>query len=150
MLIRGLLLLAGTISVGTTIGIVYELGKESLLFFQDDRVSIAEFLTGTIWQPQAGSFGIWALILSTVLISIIAMLVALPLGLAAAIYLSEYAGARMRSILKPLLEVLVGIPTVVYGFFALTFVTPVLRAVFGGGTVSSSTCCHRVWWLAYS
>ncbi len=125
----------GAISIATTLGILYELGRESLLFFQDDRVSISEFLTGTVWQPQAGSFGIWALILSTVLIALIAMLVALPIGLASAIYLSEYASARMRGILKPILEVLVGIPTVVFGFFALTFMTPLLRGIFGESTV---------------
>jgi phosphate transport system permease protein len=135
MLIRGSLFVCGAISIFTTLGILYELGKESLLFFQDDRVSIAEFLTGTVWQPQAGSFGIWALILSTMLIALIAMLVALPIGLASAIYLSEYASERVRRILKPVLEILVGIPTVVYGFFALTFMTPVLRAVFGDSIV---------------
>jgi phosphate transport system permease protein len=135
MLIRGSLFVCGAISIFTTLGILYELGKESLLFFQDDRVSIAEFLTGTVWQPQAGSFGIWALILSTMLIALIAMLVALPIGLASAIYLSEYASERVRRILKPVLEILVGIPTVVYGFFALTFMTPVLRAVFGESIV---------------
>ncbi len=129
--IRALLFVCGAISVATTLGILYELGKEALLFFRDDRVSIAEFLTGTTWQPQAGSFGIWALILSTLYIALIAMLVAVPMGLASAIYLSEYASERARSILKPLLEVLVGIPTVVYGFFALTFMTPVLRSLFG-------------------
>ncbi len=135
MLIRGSLFVCGAISIFTTLGILYELGKESLLFFRDDRVSIAEFLTGTVWQPQAGSFGIWALILSTMLIALIAMMVALPIGLASAIYLSEYASERVRRILKPVLEILVGIPTVVYGFFALTFMTPVLRAVFGESIV---------------
>lgn len=135
MLIRGSLFVCGAISIFTTLGILYELGKESLLFFRDDRVSIAEFLTGTVWQPQAGSFGIWALILSTTLIALIAMMVALPIGLASAIYLSEYATERVRRILKPVLEILVGIPTVVYGFFALTFMTPVLRAVFGESIV---------------
>ena len=135
MLIRASLFFCGALSIATTIGILYELGKESLLFFQDDRVSIGEFLTGTVWQPGAGSFGIWALILSTVLISLIAMAVALPLGLASAIYLSEYASERVRAILKPMLEVLVGIPTVVYGFFALTFMTPLLRSVIGENVV---------------
>lgn len=134
-IIRVLLFACGAISIATTIGIVYELGKESLLFFADERVSIAEFLSGTVWQPGAGSFGIWALILSTVLISLIAMAVALPLGLASAIYLSEYASERVRRTLKPMLEVLVGIPTVVYGFFALTFMTPLLRAFLGSNTV---------------
>jgi phosphate transport system permease protein len=135
MLIRGSLFLCGAISIATTVGILYELGKESLLFFRDDRVSVAEFLTGTVWQPQVGSFGIWALILSTVLIALIAMLVALPIGLASAIYLSEYASERVRGILKPVLEVLVGIPTVVYGFFALTFMTPLLRGALGESVV---------------
>ena len=135
-LIRASLWLCGVISIATTLGILYELGKESLLFFQDERVSIVEFLTGTQWSPQAEVFGIWALILATLLISFIAMLVALPLGLASAIYLSEYASERMRSILKPVLEILVGIPTVVYGFFALTFMTPVLRSVLGTNVVN--------------
>ena len=80
-------------------------------------------------------FGILPLVLGTVLISLIAILVAVPIGLAAAIYLSEYATERVRGLLKPVLEVLVGIPTVVYGFFALTFMTPLLRGVFGNGTV---------------
>jgi phosphate transport system permease protein len=135
MVIRGVLFVCGAVSILTTLGILYELGKESLLFFADDRVSIGGFLTGTVWQPQAGSFGIWALILSTVLIAVIAMLVALPVGLASAIYLSEYASERVRGILKPVLEVLVGVPTVVYGFFALTFMTPLLRSVFGENVV---------------
>jgi phosphate transport system permease protein len=135
MVIRGVLFVCGAVSILTTLGILYELGKESLLFFADDRVSIGGFLTGTVWQPQAGSFGIWALILSTVLIAVIAMLVALPVGLASAIYLSEYASERVRGILKPVLEVLVGVPTVVYGFFALTFKTPLLRSVFGENVV---------------
>ena len=135
LLIRVALFLCGVVSIATTLGILYELGKESLLFFQDDRVSVSEFLTGTVWQPGAGSFGIWALILSTVLIALIAMMVALPLGLASAIYLSEYASERVRQILKPMLEVLVGIPTVVYGFFALTFMTPLLRSLIGENVV---------------
>jgi phosphate transport system permease protein len=134
--IRVLLAVCGVISVGTTFGIVYELGKESLLFFQDERVDILEFFTTTVWQPQAGSFGIWPLILATLYVSVIALLVALPIGLASAIYLSEYASERVRGILKPVLEILVGIPTVVYGYFALTFMTPLLRGVFGESTVN--------------
>lgn len=133
--IRGLLFICGAVSIATTAGILYELGKESLLFFQDDRVSLWGFLTTTVWQPQVGGFGIWPLILGTMLISIIAMLVAVPIGLLSAIYLSEYASQRVRSVVKPVLEVLVGIPTVVYGFFALTFMTPLLRGVFGTSTV---------------
>ena len=126
---------AGAISVAITLGILWELGKESLLFFQDDEVSLWNFLTTTTWQPQAGSFGIWPLVLGTVYITVIALLVAVPIGLAAAIYLSEYAGPRVRGFLKPALEILVGIPTVVFGFFAITFMTPLLRSVFGTSVV---------------
>lgn len=129
------LLLCGLLSILTTIGIVYELGKEALLFFQTDQVSLTEFLTSSKWQPAIGDFGIWPLFLATLVTSVIAMIVALPLGLATAIYLSEYASAKTRSILKPILEVLAGIPTVVYGYFALTFVTPILREIFGDQTV---------------
>lgn len=133
--IRGFLFICGAISIATTIGILYELGTESFLFFQSEEVSILEFLTDTFWQPQAGRFGIWPLVLGTMLISIIAMLVAIPIGIASAVYLSEYASRRVRNFFKPVLEVLVGIPTVVYGFFALTFMTPLLRAIFGASVV---------------
>lgn len=126
-----LLFVCGAISIATTVGILWELGKESLLFFRDPNVSLWEYISGTVWQPQAGSFGIWALVLGTVYISVIAMLVAVPIGLAGAIYLSEYATHRVRGIVKPALEILVGIPTVVFGFFAVTFMTPILRDLFG-------------------
>jgi len=125
----------GAISIATTLGILWELGKESLLFFQDPQVSLWEYLSGTIWQPQAGSFGIWPLVLGTFLITLIALSVAVPIGLAAAIYLSEYASQRVRGFFKPALEVLVGIPTVVFGFFAVTFMTPLLRDIFGANVV---------------
>jgi phosphate transport system permease protein len=134
-LIRGFLFVCGAVSIAITVGIVYELGTESILFFQDERVTIFEFLTTTMWQPQVGGFGIWPLILGTMYISIIAMVVAIPIGLASAIYLSEYASRRVRSFFKPVLEVLVGIPTVVFGFFALTFMTPLLRSIFGTSVV---------------
>jgi phosphate transport system permease protein len=133
--IRVLLLLAGALSIATTIGIVVVLGSESLLFFRDPQVSLVEFLTGTRWQPAIGEFGIWPLATSTLMTSAIALIVSLPLGLSAAIYLSEYASSRARSVLKPILEILAGIPTVVYGYFALTFMTPILRAIFGADTV---------------
>ena len=135
MLIQGLLFVAAAVSVVTTIGIVYELGKEALLFFGSEEATLGEFLTSTNWQPAILDFGIWPLILATVLTSVIAMAVALPVGLATAIYLSEYASERARGILKPILEVLAGIPTVVYGYFALTFMTPLLRSIFGDGVV---------------
>lgn len=133
--IRGFLFFCGVLSIAITVGIVYELGTESLLFFQDERVGIVEFLTSTIWQPQVGGFGIWPLVLGTIYISFIAMVVAAPIGLASAIYLSEYASNRVRGFFKPILEVLVGIPTVVYGFFGLTFMTPLLRSLLGGNVV---------------
>lgn len=95
------------------------------------KVPFREVFTGSRWQPRLQQFGMWPLILSTMMISLISMIVALPLGLASAIYLSEYASQRTRSIIKPILEVLAGVPTVVYGYFALTFMTPFLRNFFG-------------------
>jgi phosphate transport system permease protein len=103
--------------------------------FVSNRVSLVEFFTGTNWNPQIGQFGIWPLVTATLMTSLIAMVVALPLGLCAAIYLSEYASPRARGILKPVLEILSGIPTVVYGYFALTFMTQLLRKIFGMETV---------------
>jgi len=134
-LIRGFLFFCGAFSILTTIGIVYELGKEALLFFRNPAVDLVEFFTGTKWQPQADAFGVLPLVSATLITSAIAMLIALPLGMAVAIYLSEYATTRMRNILKPVLEILAGIPTVVYGYFALTFMTPLLRTIFGKGVV---------------
>jgi phosphate transport system permease protein len=134
-LIRGFLLVCGALSIVTTVGIVLVLGRESMLFFQNPEVSLLGFLTGTRWQPAIHQFGIWPLATSTLITSFFALMVSLPLGLSAAIYLSEYASSRARGILKPVLEVLAGIPTVVYGYFALTFMTPLLRAVFGSDTV---------------
>jgi phosphate transport system permease protein len=135
MAIRGFLFVCGAVSIATTVGILYQLGKESLLFFGDDEVAILDFLTDTFWQPQVGRFGIWPLVLGTLMITVIALVVAVPVGLAAAIYLSEYASRRVRGFFKPVLEVLVGIPTVVYGFFALTFMTPLLRGALGQNVV---------------
>jgi phosphate transport system permease protein len=211
VLIQAFLFLCGALSILTTVGIVYELGKESVSFFTrqlwensnkelvadiddrlttftvgesgaqlnvdqiirvhdevmrittiegnqitvvrglqgtelaphaagieiftGDRVSLVEFFTNTEWEPQIGEFGILPLVNATLMTSITAMLVALPLGLSVAIYLSEYASQRARSILKPILEILAGIPTVVYGYFALTFMTPLLRAILGRDVV---------------
>ena len=210
-IIQALLFLAGAFSILTTVGIVYELGKESLTFFtrelweqsnkeltasiyefedeimvsesgrtlevgeiirigEEDmqitaidestltvvrgfrdteivshpgeaeiftsrKVSLWEFFTGTKWNPQIGQFGLWALLNATLMTTSIAMLVALPIGLSIAVFLSEYASHKARQILKPILEVLAGIPTVVYGYFALTFMTPLLRAIFGANVV---------------
>lgn len=133
--IQAFLFLCGAVSVLTTIGIVFVLGRESLLFFASPEVHLSEFFGSTRWQPAIGDFGIWPLITATLTVSAIAMLVALPLGLGVALYLSEYASPKARSVLKPVMEVLAGIPTVVYGYFALTFMTPLLRAIFGVDTV---------------
>jgi phosphate transport system permease protein len=134
-IIQGLLFFSGFVSIFTTLGIVYELGKEAFLFFQMPEVNFLESLTNTKWQPHTGNFGIWPLVTSTLMTTVIAMLIAIPLGLAIAIYLSEYATPRARSILKPILEVLAGIPTIVYGYFALMFMTPLLRSIFGRDVV---------------
>lgn len=129
------LFLCGAISILTTLGIVIELGKESLLFFNSSDVNLFDFFTTTTWQPSIGKFGVLPLVNSTLITTLFAMLIALPFGLAAAIYLSEYASHKARSILKPLLEILAGIPTVVYGYFALNFMTPLLRGIFGESNV---------------
>ncbi len=134
-MIQGLLFFCGILSIFTTLGIVYELGKEALLFFRMPEVSLLEFFTAAKWQPTIEEFGILPLVTATLMTTFIAMLIAIPLGLAVAIYLSEYATPRARSTLKPILEVLAGIPTIVYGYFALTFMTPLLRSIFGGEQV---------------
>jgi len=210
-LILGFLFLCGFLSIFVTFGIIYELGKESLLFFgrtqweetnrelaenisasqssilvsatgstllpgellrietevmhlvavesnlftvergvegtqpashsrgiqayKGVQPSLVDFFTGTVWSPHSGKFGILPLLTSTLMVSGIAILVAVPLGLASAIYLSEYASQRVRKTLKPILEILAGVPTVVYGFFALTFMTPLLRSIFGAEVV---------------
>ncbi|MFM8319896.1 MAG: phosphate ABC transporter permease subunit PstC [Chloroflexota bacterium] len=129
-LIQGFLLLCGLVSIFTTLGIVLVLIEEALKFFGSPEVSLAVFFTGTAWQPQLGKFGVLPLANATLVTTFFAMLAALPLGLAAAVYLSEYASDRTRKVIKPTLEILAGIPTVVYGYFALTWMTPTLRLVF--------------------
>ncbi len=129
------LVAAGLVSIFTTAGIVLVLIFDAITFFMRPEVSLWEFFTSTIWQPRILKFGIFPLFNATVLTSLIGMIVALPVGLAIAIYLSEYAGARARSILKPVLEILAGIPTVVFGFFALGFMTPLLQGIFGQNRV---------------
>jgi phosphate transport system permease protein len=125
--VKGVLFLCALISVATTVGIVIALFVPAFEFFQD--VSIADFLTGTEWAPlfEPASFGVLPLVSGTLLVTAIASLVAMPLGLGAAVYLSEYASPRTRGILKPAFEILAGIPTIVFGYFALTFMTPLLR-----------------------
>ena len=129
-IIERLLFLCAALSVLTTAGIISVLAFETYEFLQE--VSIVEFLTGTEWTPLFANqhFGVLPLVVGTMLVSTIAMVVALPMGLLAAVYLSEYAPNGLRRVLKPVLELLAGVPTVVYGYFALTFVTPLLQQVF--------------------
>ncbi|HXV58135.1 MAG TPA: phosphate ABC transporter permease subunit PstC [Gaiellaceae bacterium] len=125
--VKGVLALCALVSVATTVGIVIALLEPSIEFFRD--VSIVDFFSGDRWAPlfEPASFGIQPLLAGTLAVTFWACLVALPFGLGSAVYLSEYARPRVRNALKPALEVLAGIPTVVYGFFALTFLTPLLR-----------------------
>jgi phosphate transport system permease protein len=125
--VKAVLAFCGLLSVFTTIGIVAILFLETFSFFK--KVSILEFLTDTQWTPLFSDkhFGILPLVCGTFLTSLIAVLVAVPLGLLTAVFLSEYAPQRVRSVLKPTLEMLAGIPTIVYGYFALLFVTPILQ-----------------------
>ena len=124
-------MLAALISLLTTTGIVYALLEETVVFFR--QVGVGEFLFGTKWSPlfEPGSFGVLPLIAGTFATTAIALVVAVPLGLGAAVYLSEYARPRVRKVIKPTLELLAGIPTIVFGYFALTFFTPeILRGFF--------------------
>jgi phosphate transport system permease protein len=125
------LLAAALLSVLTTTGIVVSLVADSADFFRE--VPIGDYLFGTEWEPLAGgeqqSFGVLPLLWSTVYLTLVGLAVAVPLGLASAVYLAEYASPRVRRILKPVLEVLAGIPTIVFGYFALTFFTPLLQDI---------------------
>ncbi|MEZ4521845.1 MAG: phosphate ABC transporter permease subunit PstC [Thermomicrobiales bacterium] len=135
-LVRGFLFLCATVSVATTAGIVFVLIFETMSFFE--KVSPWEFYTGTTWTAlfNNAEYGVLPLVAGTLVVSIIALIVALPVGLAAAIYLSMYAPRRLRSVVKPALEVLAGIPTVVFGYFALTFVTPqIVQRIFPDANV---------------
>jgi phosphate transport system permease protein len=131
-LIEWALLACALVSIATTAGIVVVLAAETLAFLRE--VPLAEFLFGTEWTPlfAVPRFGVLPLVAGTVLVSGVAMIVALPLGLLSAIYLGEYARPRTRRVIKPVLEILAGVPTVVYGYFALLFVTPVLQRVIPG------------------
>ncbi len=131
-LMHGLLFLCASIGVLTTIAIVVILISESLGFFV--HVNPIEFLSGTVWAPlfEPQSFGVLPLVTGTLLTSLIAIAFAGPLGLLVAVYLSEYANPKVRRVVKPTLEVLAGIPTVVYGYFALTFLTPLLQRFIPG------------------
>ena len=129
-----ILFLCGVFSILVTIGIIYTLFSEAIGFFLRPEVNLITFFTGTTWKPLSAkvspeNFGVRPLIRGTMLIAVISAAISIPLGLGSAIYLSEYASEKARSILKPLLELLAGIPTVVYGYFAISFVTPLLKLV---------------------
>ncbi|WP_185983384.1 phosphate ABC transporter permease subunit PstC [Aureimonas mangrovi] len=134
---RALLIVASSIAILTTVGIVFSMLFEAMQFFS--FVPITDFLFGTVWEPRfaaagtsaAGQFGLVPLLAGTLYIALVAMCFAVPIGLFAAIYMAEYASPRARGVVKPLLEVLAGIPTIVYGFFALITVGPFLRDLSG-------------------
>ena len=129
-IIEKALFASAAISVLTTLGILGLFLFEALGFFK--QVSIIEFLTGTLWTPlfEPQHFGVLPLVAGTLMVTIISIAVAVPIGLLTAIFLSEYASDKLRRLVKPILEVLAGIPTVVYGYFALTYVTPLLQQIF--------------------
>ncbi len=130
--VQAVLFIFATVSILTTLGIIATLGFETISFFSE--VTFAQFFLDTQWTPVfvTKRYGIWPLVVGTMMTATVAILVAVPLGLMSAIYLSEYASERVRRIVKPLLEVLAGIPTVVYGYFALLFVTPLLQNIMPG------------------
>jgi len=130
--IETILFLAALVSVFTTVAIVYILVKESVVFFR--QVSIVDFLTDTQWTPlfDDAHFGIMVLLSGTITSSLVALAIAIPLGTVIAIYLSEFAPFKVREVAKPFLELLGGVPTIVYGYFALLFVTPLLQYVYPG------------------
>jgi len=142
--IESSLVLCALFSIFVTLSIIGVLGTETWLFFTSEftspagdtiEISFWEFITGLTWEPLLGAeqhFGIWPLIVGTLLVTGVAMCVAIPFGLITAVFLSEYAPRRLRGVLKPVLEVLAGVPTVVYGFFALTVITPGLQALYDG------------------
>lgn len=133
--IRTLLIACSLISILTTLGVIIALGTETFLFFRHPDVSIVEFFTGRSWIPNVGNnaaFGISPLIVGTLLITGIALLFGVPLGLGSAIYLSEFASDRVRRVIMPILEILAGVPTVVLGYFALFSVTPFLAQFIPG------------------
>src|SRR5215203_172456 len=134
--IRGLLFAAAVISILTTLAIVFSLLRETISFFGD--VSAADYFFGTKWTPlfagEQQSFGVIPLVWGTLYLTFIGLLVAIPVGILSGIYLAEFAPRRVRKVIKPVLEVLAGVPTIVFGYFALTFFTPtVLRDALGIG-----------------
>jgi phosphate transport system permease protein len=131
-IIETLLIVAAAISIAATVGIVLSLALPTAEFFRE--VSVVRFFTETRWTPLFAdkNYGVWPLVVTTVQLSLIALVIAIPLGIGSAIYLAEYAKPRTRKALKPLLEILAGIPTVVYGFFALAALNPILQDLWPG------------------
>jgi phosphate transport system permease protein len=142
--IKGAMFLCALLSVVVTVGIMVVLFREAWTFFR--TVPVWEFLFGMRWAPllEPRAFGVLPLLGGTLLIVVGSALIGIPVGLASAVYLSEYASARVRSIVKPVLEVLAGIPTVVYGYFALTFITPLLRTVLPGTNIFNAASASIV------
>lgn len=130
-----LLAAAALVSVLVTVGIVVFFVRESLSFFLADEFDIVAFFTDTTWQPMIGRFGIWPVFTATLKVVTIALAFAMPVGIAVAIYLNEFAGSKVRRIAKPIVEVFSGIPTVVFGYFALSFISPLLQEVLGNDVV---------------
>ncbi|WP_276253392.1 phosphate ABC transporter permease subunit PstC [Halomontanus rarus] len=126
---RWLLFGCAALTVGVTFSILATLAWDTVTFFGFEEVDIFGFLTGMEWNSRRGEFGVVPLVSATLTVTVVSALVAIPIGTAAAIYLSEYASPEMRSVLKPALEILAGIPTVVYGYLALIYLTPMLRDV---------------------
>lgn len=142
--IKGVLFICALLSVAVTAAIIVVLLKEAATFFAE--VPVFEFLFGTRWAPllEPRSFGVLPLVGGTFLIVAGSALIGIPIGLASAVYLSEYASTRVRSVTKPILEILAGIPTVVYGYFALTFITPLIRSVFPGANIFNAASASIV------
>jgi phosphate ABC transporter permease protein PstC/phosphate ABC transporter permease subunit PstA len=136
-----LLFLAASLAIVVSIAIIYTLANGTVSFFSDPLVDITEFFTGNSWVPSGGNpkFGILPLLSGTVLIAGGALLIGAPLGIGAALYLSEFAGSRARAIAKPVIEVLAGIPSIVYGFFALLVISPILRDAFGASYFNAAS-----------
>lgn len=154
-IIHAVLFLCAAVSILVTVGIIASLFTEGIAFFIRPEVSIWRFITGTEWKPLSNpvrpeNFGVLPLINGTLMIGLLSGLIAVPLGLGSAIFLSEYAHANVRRYLKPALEVLAGIPTVVYGYFALSLITPLIRGAADGINNSLGTDIHVAFFNALS
>ena len=154
-IIQIILFLCASVSILVTVGIIVSLFTEAIGFFTRPEVSLWTFFTGTTWRPLsqpvvAENFGVRPLIRGTLMIAVLSGLVAIPLGTGAAIFLSEYAPDNVRKVLKPLLEILAGIPTVVYGYFALSLITPALRGFFDWFNMQAGTSIDVSFFNAFS